>query len=334
MTTPGLGLRRFLPDGFVLAILMSVLVAALIPVSGVAAEWFDVAVKIAIAALFFMYGGRLHPREALAGLRHWRLHAVILAFTYLTFPVLGQVIAAMGPWLLPPALIAGVLYMCAVPATVQSSIGFTSIAGGNVAGAVVSASMSNLLGVVLTPLIVVSTMSGSSGLTFHWGEVLDLCLQILLPFIVGQLSRPLAAGWLKANHSWLKVVDRGIIVAIVYAAFSRGMVENVWAGVSLRDLAVLLILVCLVLAFMLWFTWWLPGKLGFTREDRIAIQFCGTKKSLATGVPMALVLFPGAAAGLLVLPLMLFHQVQLMVCSVLAARYARQTARGTESTAA
>lgn len=316
-------MKRFGLDGFVLAILGAVLVATFLPVQGTAAVWFDVAVKAGIAVLFFMYGGRLRPDEALAGLRHWRLHVVILAFTFVAFPVIGQVLALLDPWLLPSALVAGLLYMCAVPSTVQSSIAFTSIAGGNVAGAVVSASVSNLLGVFLTPLIVVLTMSGSSGFAFDFGGVFDLVWQILLPFVVGQLSRPLTANWLKANNTWLKLVDRGIIVAVVYSAFSRGMVENMWALVSLSDLLILLVVVCMVLAFMLWLTWWLPGLLGFDRGDRIAIQFCGTKKSLATGVPMALVLFPGATVGLLVLPIMVFHQIQLMVCSVLAARYAR-----------
>lgn len=316
-------MKRLGLDGFVLAILGAVLVATLLPVRGTAAVWFDTAVQVGIAVLFFMYGGRLRPDEALAGLRHWRLHVVILGFTFVAFPVIGQGLALLDPWLLPSALVSGLLYMCAVPSTVQSSIAFTSIAGGNVAGAVVSASVSNLLGVFLTPLIVVLTMSGSSGFAFDFGGVLDLVWQILLPFVLGQLSRPFTANWLTANNAWLKMVDRGIIVAVVYSAFSRGTAENMWALVSPSDLLILLGVVCVVLAVMLWLTWWLPGLMGFTRGDRIAIQFCGTKKSLATGVPMALVLFPGATVGLLVLPIMVFHQVQLMVCSVLAARYAR-----------
>lgn len=318
--------RRLLPkfDGFVVSILLAVVVASVLPAGGAVAVGFDWAVKVAIALLFFMYGGRLEPREALAGLRHWRLHLVILAFTFVVFPIVGQALRLLEGWLLPEVLLAGVLYLCAIPSTVQSSIAFTSIAKGNVAGAIVSASASNLLGVVLTPLIVVLTMGTAGHVALHVGAVWDLVLQILLPFVAGQLSRPWTADWLLSNKNWLKYVDRGIIVAVVYSAFSRGIQEGMWTLIGLRDLLVLLLVVLLVLAFMLWLTAASARRLGFDRGDRIAIQFCGTKKSLATGLPMALVLFPGQPVGLLVLPLMLFHQVQLMACSVLASRYARE----------
>lgn len=315
-------------DGFILAILGAVVVATIWPVQGRAAEVFTVGTNIAIAVLFFMYGGRLSTTEALAGLKHWRLHAVILGFTFVVFPLAGLTFRLLEPWLLPTSLVLGLLFLCAAPSTVQSSITFTSMAGGNVAGAVVSASVSNLLGVVLTPLIVILTMNSvSGGLAFDFGAVINLVFQILVPFLLGQLSRPLVATWLSENNSWLKNVDRGIIVAIVYKAFSMGMVEGMWTMVSVRDLVVLTLVCCVLLALMLWLTWWLSGRLGFSRGDRIAVQFCGTKKSLATGVPMAMVLFPGTAVGLMVLPIMIFHQLQLMVCSVLAQRYGRETAR-------
>ncbi|MDO5698650.1 MAG: bile acid:sodium symporter family protein [Dermatophilus congolensis] len=318
--------RRFLPkfDGFILSILVAVLVASVLPAGGVVAEAFDWVVKVAIALLFFMYGGRLEPREALAGLRHWRLHLVILAFTFAVFPLIGQAMRLLEGWLLPEVLLAGMLYLCVIPSTVQSSIAFTSIAKGNVAGAIVSASASNLIGVVLTPLLVALTMGTAGHVALNFGAVWDLVLQILLPFVLGQFSRPWTAGWLQKNKNWLKYVDRGIIVAVVYSAFSRGMREGMWSLVGLGDLLVLLAVVLVLLAFMLWLTSWAARRLGFNREDRIAIQFCGTKKSLATGLPMALVLFPGQPVGLLVLPMMVFHQVQLMACSVLAARYARE----------
>lgn len=320
--------RRRFPkvDWFIVSILAAVVVATLLPAQGRAAEVFTTGTAVAIAVLFFMYGGRLSTAEALAGLKHWRLHAVILGFTFLVFPLIGLAFRLLDPWLLPTSLVLGLLYLCASPSTVQSSITFTSIAGGNIAGAVVSASVSNLLGVFLTPLIVFLTMNAASdGVGFHFGAVGDLVVQILIPFVVGQLSRPLVGDWLKRNNKWLKYVDRGIIVAVVYKAFSMGMVEGMWTMVSVADLLVLTLLCCALVAFMLWFTWWLPGKLGFNRADRIAIQFCGTKKSLATGVPMALVLFPGTSVGLMVLPIMIFHQIQLMACSVLAQRYGRQT---------
>lgn len=321
---------RLKVDGFLVAILGAVLVATLLPAGGAFADGFDVAIKVAIAVLFFMYGGRLEPREALEGLRHWRLHLTILAFTYVAFPLVGLALRPLQGRALSDVLFAGVLYVCAIPSTVQSSITFTSIARGNVAGAIVSASASNLIGVVLTPLIVALTMrgqtEGGSAAGIDAGAVVDLCLQILVPFLVGQVSRRWTAEWLAANNSWLKLVDRSVIVAVVYSAFSRGMREHMWALVGWGDLAVLVAIVLGILALMLWATVAIARALGFDRGDRIAIQFCGTKKSLATGLPMAVVLFPADRVGLLVLPLMLFHQAQLMACSVVAQRYAREAA--------
>lgn len=311
-------------DRFILAILLAVAVASLLPARGGFATGFDMATKVAIAVLFFMYGGRLEPREALAGVRHWRLHLTILSFTYVVFPLLGLLLRPLQGRLLSDLLFAGVLYLCAIPSTVQSSITFTSIARGNVAGAVVSASLSNMLGVVLTPLIVLLTMTTSGRVNVDGRAVVDLVLQILLPFVLGQLSRRWTASWLAANNTWLKLVDRGVIVAIVYAAFSRGMRENMWSLVEVSDLIVLTLVLLVLLALMLWLTLTVARALGFNRADQIAIQFCGTKKSLATGLPMAIVLFPGLPVGLMVLPLMVFHQVQLMVCSALAQRYGRE----------
>ena len=277
---------------------------------------------LAIAVLFFMYGGRLEPSEALAGLRHWRLHLVILAFTFVAFPLLGLALSPLSGNLLSPALYAGILFCCLVPSTVQSAIVLTSTAGGNVAGAIVAASASNLLGVVLTPLLAAFVMHTSGSAGIDPSAVLDLFAQILLPFVLGQLSRRWTAAWLKRNHRWLKHVDRMVIVLVVYSAFSKGMNEGMWGLVGVSDMVVLILVCAAILALMLVLTIKVAGWLRFDRADRIAIQFCGTKKSLATGLPMAVVLFAGQPVGLMVLPLMVFHQLQLMVCAVLAQRYA------------
>lgn len=311
-------LRRI--DTFLLAIIAAAIVATVLPATGV---WIDVvgwATKIAIGLLFFLYGARLSTQQALDGLRHWRLHLTILTFTFAVFPLIG--VALRWVPLLNPSLYAGVLYLTLLPSTVQSSIAFTSVARGNVAGAIVSASASNLLGVVFTPLLCVALMS-TSGLTIQASQILDIVLQLLAPFVLGQLLRRWIGDWVKQHARPLKLVDRGSIVLAVYSAFSEGMREGIWTKVSAADLAVLLAILLLVLAAMLWLTWTVARRLGFVREDAIAIQFCGTKKSLASGLPMALVLFAGQQVGLLVVPLLLFHQAQLMACSTLAARYAK-----------
>ena len=316
-----LWLRRF--DLFLMAIIASALLASVLPATG---AWIPIvawATKLAIAALFFLYGARLSTRQALDGLRHWRLHATILSFTFVVFPLLGLALRVTVPTLMSPALYAGVLYLTLLPSTVQSSIAFTSIARGNVAGAIVSASASNLLGVVLTPLLCAALMT-TSGVSLDARSVLDIVGQLLVPFALGQVLRPWIGAWVASHSRPLKLVDRGSIVLAVYSAFSEGMREGIWTQVSAVGMAALIGVLLVMLTLMLWLTWTVAVRLGFNREDVIAIQFCGTKKSLASGLPMALVLFAGQGVGLIVLPLILFHQAQLMACSALASRYARE----------
>lgn len=309
-------------DPFLLAIIAAAVLATVLPARGAAVDALAWATKAAIFALFFLYGARMHPEEALRGLRHWRLHVTILAFTFVVFPLVGLALRALSPGLLASALYPGLLYVTLCPSTVQSSINFTSIARGNVAGAIVSASASNLLGVFVTPLLAIALMNTTGNANVGLGSILDICAQILLPFVLGQLSRRWTAEFV-ARHKRLKLFDQFSIVLVVYAAFSSGVRENIWSMVGALDIAVL-VLVCLaVLGAMLWVTWATARRLGFDRADAIAIQFCGTKKSLATGLPMATVLFAGQPIGLIMLPLMVFHQAQLMACSALASRYAR-----------
>lgn len=315
-------LRRIPIDRFLLAILAAAVLAAVVPATGAAVPFVEGATKLAIALLFFLYGARLHPRQALAGLAHWRLHLTILGFTFAVFPLVGLLLAVGVPTPISPALYPGLLYLTLVPSTVQSSIAFTSIARGNVAGAIVSASASNLLGVVITPALAWALMSTTGQVAIGPSAVVDIVAQLLLPFAAGQLSRHWTADFV-ARNTWLRLVDRGSIVLVVYAAFSAGMREDMWSQVSATDLAILISVCLALLGAMLALTWLSARRLGFGREDAIAIQFCGTKKSLASGLPMATVLFAGQPLGLLMLPLMVFHQAQLMACSALAARYAK-----------
>lgn len=308
-------------DPLIILIILAVVVAIIAPARGQFAEWFAVATNLAIALLFFLYGARLSTREALNGLLHWKLHLTILAFTFVVFPLLGW---AMQPLTLviSEGLYLGILYLTLVPSTVQSSVAFTSIAKGNVAGSIVAASASNLAGVFLTPLLVLLFMSAGDGIHVDAQVFIDIALLLLLPFVLGQLLRRWVKG-IAANKA-TKVVDRGSITMVVYSAFSAGMVDGVWGQVTVGEIIFLIVFSCLFVAFMLWLTRFTAQRLGFNDADTKAIQFCGTKKSLATGLPMASVIFGGASLGLLILPLMIFHQIQLMICSWLAARYARQ----------
>lgn len=326
-------LSRLPIDRYLLALIGMVVLAALLPARGQAAEALDGVVKAAIALLFFLYGARMSPAAIGAGLLHWRLQGTVFLCTFLLFPLLGLAIVFLMRGALQPDLLTGMLYLCLLPSTVQSSIAFTSIAGGNVAGALTSASLSNLLGVIVTPLLVALLIggaeTGSGGI--HLQSILDIALQILAPFAAGQLCRPLLKDWLGRHAKLTGMVDRGSILLIVYSAFSEGVVAGVWSQVAPSDLAKVIGLNIVLLAVVLGLTLMIGRALKFDRPDRIVILFCGSKKSMATGIPMAGILFASASVPLIVLPIMLFHQIQLFACSVIAQRYARETAARAES---
>ncbi|MGW1886865.1 bile acid:sodium symporter family protein [Streptomyces sp. NPDC001970] len=313
-------------DPYVAALLGTVLLAALLPASGTAATVADGASTGAVGLLFFLYGARLSTREALDGLRHWRLHLTVLVSTFVAFPLLGLAAQGLVPAVLTPQLYGGLLFLCLVPSTIQSSIAFTSIARGNVPAAICAGSFSSLAGIVLTPLLAALLIGQSAG-GFSAGSLLKIVLQLLVPFLAGQVLRRRIGPFLARHGKLLGYVDRGSILLVVYAAFSEGMVAGVWHQVTPLRLGALLLVEAVLLAVMLALTWYVPKRLGFDRADRVAIQFAGSKKSLAAGLPMASVLF-GAHASLAVLPLMLFHQMQLMVCAVIARRRAHDDLAG------
>lgn len=207
-----------------------------------------------------------------------------------------------------------------LPSTVQSSIAFTSIARGNVPAAICCASVSNLAGVVITPLLATMLLSASSG-GMSFDAVRDIALQILLPFVVGQCARPLIGDWLSRGKTLTMLIDRGSILLVVYSAFSAGVVAGIWSKVTPQSLVLVVVLNLVMLAIVLFFTTTVSCLLRFPVEDEIAIVFCGSKKSMASGLLMANIIFPASTVGLIVLPLMLFHQMQLMVCAALARHY-------------
>ncbi|MEV0490473.1 bile acid:sodium symporter family protein [Streptomyces atratus] len=308
-------------DPYILALIGTVVLAALLPASGSAAEVADGASTGAVALLFFLYGARLSTAEALDGLRHWRLHLTVLICTFVAFPLLGLAGRGLVPYILTPQLYSGFLFLCLVPSTIQSSIAFTSVARGNVPAAICAGSFSSIAGIFLTPLLAAALL-GNSGGGFSADALLRIGVQLLLPFIAGQLLRRWIGGFLTRHKKVLGYVDRGSILLVVHAAFSEGMVAGIWHQVTPARLGALLAAEAVLLALMLALTWYGAKRFGFDRGDRIAIQFAGSKKSLASGLPMASVLF-GAHASLAVLPLMLFHQMQLMVCAVIAKRRSR-----------
>lgn len=304
-------------DPLLVGIVVAAILAFVVPARGAFADGFGVAVKLAIALLFFLYGARLSTQEALRGLTNWRLHALILAFTFVAYPLIG-LLARPTTGLISEDLYQGLLFMTLVPSTVQSSVALTGIARGNVSGAVVAASVSSLVGVVATPLLVMWLMGAGDGVHIDTTVFTDIALQLLLPFILGQLAHKRLGELAKSKTT--KIVDRGSIWMVVYSAFSKGVVSGVWSNVTALEI-VLLIVFSVVLVFaMLWLTRVVPAALRFPREDVVAVQMCGTQKSLATGLPMATVIFGGAQLGVLIIPLMIYHMAQLMICSAYVSR--------------
>jgi sodium/bile acid cotransporter 7 len=319
-------------DRFLAAILLTVAFAAVLPARGEAAAAGGWLADAAIVLLFFMHGAKLSPEEALVGARHWRLHVMVFLGTFALFPLLGISARFLAPGFLPGPLWAGVILLTVLPSTVQASIVFTSVAGGNVPAAMCSATASSLLGVFLTPLIA-GFLLASHGLDISARSVLGIVVQLLLPFVAGQLLRPWIGAYLTRHPRALKSVDYGSVLILVYAAFSHGVVDGIWYQIDAGDLfKVALVDIALLTAVMAILTFG-SRQLGFSRADEIAIVFCGSKKSLVNGVPITTLLFAGHV-GLVVIPLMLFHQMQLMVCASLARHYAARQVTASERHAA
>jgi len=303
-------------------LIATIVLASFLPVQGDFAEWFGIATKIAVGLLFFLHGARLSREAVVAGVTHWRLHLAVALSTFVLFPILGLLAGWTIPGLSQSPFYLGILYLCVLPSTVQSSIAFTSMAGGNVSAAIVSASASNIFGMFLTPLLVglLFAVKGGGGISVDALE--SILLQLLAPFVLGQILQPWIGNFMRRHGKSLGLVDRGSILMVVYLAFSEAVVEGLWHKVSWNDLSVMIGVNILLLVIVMLATWYGSKWLGFNRADRITIMFCGSKKSLASGAPMASAIFIGADVGSIVLPLMLFHQIQLMACAVIARKLA------------
>ncbi|WCT75272.1 bile acid:sodium symporter [Sphingomonas naphthae] len=319
-------LRRLLPDPFILLLVSTVALASILPASGVGAQIVGWLATAAVVLLFFLHGAKL-PREAvIAGLRHWRLHLTILSFTFLIFPLVGFGASKLFAGLMDPVLWTGILFLAALPSTVQSSIALTSLAKGNVPGAIASASASQILGIFLTPPII-GVLASAHGGGVELGSVGGILLQLLAPFVAGHLLRPWIGAFVDRNKKYIGYSDRSAILLSVYSAFSAAVIEGVWSRLPLKELGILFLVCAVLLAVMLGLTQIVTKLLGFNREDRITAIFCGTKKSIVSGIPMARVLFAGPDMGLILLPVMIFHQMQLMACAWLARRWGQETAQ-------
>lgn len=314
-------LRWLLPDPFILGLVTALVLATVLPATGLAAQGVAALSVAMVVMLFFFVGAKLSRASIVEGIAHWRLHLIILSSTFVMFPLLALALSKALAGAFSPTLWTGVFFLAALPSTVQSSIALTSIARGNIAAAVAAASASQLLGIFLAPAIF-SLLADVNGSHISPSAVGKIALEIFVPFITGHLARPWIADWVTRHKPLITITDRGTILVAVYAAFSAAVLEGIWNRLPPGDLLKLGVLCAIILTLALSFTYGLARALGFNREDRIAIVFCGTKKSLVQGVPMARVMFSGPDLGLILLPIMIFHQMQLMVCSAIARRFA------------
>lgn len=310
-------------DWYIAAIVGMVVLASVLPARGDAATVVSWLTKAGIALVFFLHGAKLSPDAVLKGLLHWRLHGLVLAATFVLWPLLGLAAGQAPFWIVPAALAPGLIYLACLPSTIQSAIGFTVISKGNVAAAVCGASVSNLLGMVATPVLV-GLLLGAEGGALSLSSLEAILLQLLAPFVAGQILRRWIGGWISKHAKPLGLVDKGSILLVVYNAFSGAVVAGIWSQVSAADLARIIVICLVLLALSLGFMVWIARTRGFPKEDEIAMAFAGCNKSLAAGVPMAGVLFPAATVGFVLLPVMLYHQFQLMACAILAQRYAQR----------
>lgn len=314
-------------DGFVLIMLAAIGVALLAPEIGTGNGPLHLGLitSIGVALVFFLHGAAMSREKLVAGAKHWRLHTFVQSFTYIVFPVIGAVLFLTLRNVLPADLLLGIFFLCALPSTVSSSVAMTSMARGNVPGAIFNATVSGLIGMALTPLLMGLVIS-ASGASMPLGKALmGVAMQLLLPFALGQLARPLIGDWLAKRKKITTKIDRGVIVLIVYSSFCDATAAGLWHQYGWETIGAVMGISAAMLFVVLGLTTFTARRFGFSVEDEITAVFCGSKKSLANGIPMAKILFAGhPALGLLVLPLMVYHQLQLIVCSVMASRYANR----------
>ena len=278
---------------------------------------------VGVFVLFFLHGMGLSTDNLKSGASRWKLHLLVQSCTYVLFPLwwaLGALL--LGPWI-SRDLLMGFFFLAVLPSTVSSSVALTAAARGHVAAAVLNATLSTLLGVFLTPLLVSLVMGADSGALDVGATMLKVAQMLLLPFVLGHLLRPWLAAWFAKVKPITSVFDKAVIVLMVWSAFSDSVADGLWTRHGPLLLAQAVVGSLIFLLPMLWFTRRAARALGFDVEDEIVAVFCGSKKTLASGMPMAKLLFGGSAAmGVLVLPIMIYHQIQLFVCAVMARRYA------------
>jgi len=307
---------RIFPDRFVPLLLATILLASLLPVRGAAVPVAQGVSTAAIVFLFFLNGVRLPRDEVLHGIRNWKLQGGALAFCFGIMAMFGLTAQAATASFLPATLALGFLFLGILPSTVQSATAASSMAGGNVAASVVAAALLNLIGVAASPLLFAG-LAGSAG-EIHGEAVLRIVAILLLPFVAGQLVQRWLRPWVMAHKGLATVMDRTAIAIAVYVAFSAAVVAGIWQLLDGREIAIVFGVVGVLLALAFGGAWAVGALLKLARPDRITLLFSGAQKSIAVGAPLAATLFPPAVAGMVLVPILVYHMAQLILSAWLA----------------
>lgn len=310
-------------NGFIAALLFSILVAWFFP-EGPQILPLKTITDIGIGFIFFFYGLKLSPAEFKAGFYNYRVHLIIQLTTFIAFPLLTLAFAPFFHAGISSDLWLALFFLGALPSTVSSSIVMVSLARGNLPTAIFNASLSGLLGIVATPLWMSLFMTASSD--FEFGAVVQkLVIQIILPLLVGLFLQKFLGDLARRNSKNISLFDKSVIILIVYSSFSSAFSSQLFTTVGPVDLLKLLLIV-IILFFAVYFALnWVSRFVNLSVEDEIAAKFCGTKKSLVHGSVMVKVIFGNSAANALyLLPIMLYHILQLLVIAVFAEKYRRR----------
>ncbi len=315
-------LARLFPDRFVPVLLATLLLASLLPVRGTAVPVAQGVSTAAIVFLFFLNGVRLPRDEVLHGIRNWKLQGGTFAFCFGAMALVGLGAQLATAPFLPAALALGFLFLGILPSTVQSATAASSLAGGNVAASVVAAALLNLAGVVVSPLLF-AALAGSAG-EIHGAAALRIVAILLLPFLAGQAVQRWLRPWVLAHRGLATFMDRTAIAIAVYVAFSAAVVAGIWGQLDGREIGVVFGAVASLLTLAFGGAWLLGPVLGLARADRITLLFSGAQKSIAVGAPLAATLFPPATAGMVLVPILVYHMAQLILSAWIAPVLNRQ----------
>lgn len=316
-------LQKFIPDHFVLMLFGTLVLAWLLPVSNDALPLAQNLSFAGIFFLFFLHGLRLPRQEVAKAMLGWRLQGAMLAFTFILMPLLGWGISSVAAQFLPVALAGGLMYAAILPSTVQSAVSYASLANGNIAASVIGSALSNLSGIFLTPILFALLLGSASGVEIGGDIIIKIVTMLLLPFILGQLAQHWLGEWAKKQKQLLTFFDRSVILLAVYVAFGAAVTSGSLAGIGLSSLFILMLFITIFLSVALMLAWLLGGFLDLPHADRVSLLFTGAHKSIAIGAPLAALLFSPKLAGLMIVPTILYHQLQLIASAPLAKRLAR-----------